>query len=149
MQSGPAAYVVGGWQLSSVFTAYTGQPFTPLASGTSLNAPGSTQRADCISTPQNIGSILQWYSKSSFAVPKTGMINVDVGLDRNFKISERFELKFRAESFNMANTPHHANPNSTQANVSNSSFMQATDIRNTGRDGLDERTFRVGLKLTW
>jgi len=74
---------------------------------------------------------------------------VDAGLDRNFRITERFELKFRAEAFNVANTPHHANPNSTQASVSNSSFMQVTDIRNTGRDGLDERTFRLGLKLIW
>jgi hypothetical protein len=27
--------------------------------------------------------------------------------------------------------------------------MQVTDIRNTGRDGLDERTFRLGLRLAW
>jgi len=59
-------------------------------------------------------------------------------------------LKFRAESFNATNTPHHANPNtSTQSQVSNSAFMQVTDIRNTGRDGLDERTFRMGLRLIW
>jgi len=25
--------------------------------------------------------------------------------------------------------------------------MQVTDIRNTGPDGLDERTFRLGLRL--
>jgi len=163
LQSGLAGQIAGGWQLSSVLTAYTGQPFTATASNTSLNAPASSQRADCISTPQNIGNILQWYSKSAFAVPAAGhlgtcgydsligpgVINVDLGLDRNFKITERFELKFRAEAFNMANTPHHANPNSTQSSVNNSSFMQVTDIRNTGRDGLDERTFRLGLKLTF
>ena len=100
--------------------------------------------------------------KSSFAVPKTGTLgncgydslygpgvaNLDLGLDRNFRITERFQLKFRAEAFNATNTPHHANPNSTaQSSVSNSAFMQVTDIRNTGRDGLDERTFRLGLRL--
>ncbi len=163
LAEGSAARILGGWQLSGVFSAYTGQPFTATASNTSLNAPGSSQRADCISTPQKIGSIFQWYSKSSFAVPAAGhigtcgydsltgpgVVNLDLGLDRKFQITERFELRFRAEAFNAANTPHHANPNSTQASVSNSSFMQATDIRNTGRDGLDERTFRLGLKVSW
>ena len=163
LQSGPAALIAGGWQLSAVLSAYTGQPFTAAASNTSLNAPASSQRADCLTPPSQIGNILQWYSKSSFGVPATGrlgtcgydsltgpgLFNTDLGLDRKFQVTERFEVKFRAEVFNTANTPHHANPNSTQANVSNSSFMQVTDIRNTGRDGLDERTFRIGLKLSW
>ena len=149
--------------MSGIISLYTGQPFTPAAANTSLNAAASSQRADCLGTPQKIGDNLQYYSKSSFAVPKNGTLgncgydslygpgvaNLDLGLDRNFKITERFLLKFRAEAFNATNTPHHANPNSTQANVSNSSFMQVTDIRNTGRDGLDERTFRLGLRLQW
>src|SRR5205823_5158204 len=36
----------GGWQLSSSFTAYSGSPFTVISNAASLNAPGSTQRAD-------------------------------------------------------------------------------------------------------
>ncbi len=163
MQDGIGAMVAGGWQLSGAISLYTGQPFTPTAANTSLNNVGTTQRADCLGTPQRIGDLLQYYSKSTFAVPKTGTLgncgydslygpgvaNLDLGLDRNFRITERFQLKFRAEAFNATNTPHHANPNSTQASVSNSSFMQVTDIRNTGRDGLDERTFRLGLRLNW
>jgi hypothetical protein len=163
LQNGLAGKVAGGWQLSSVFSAYTGQPFTATASNTSLNAPGSNQRADCLLNPQKLGSIFQWYSKSTFGVPSSGrigtcgynslrgpgLINADLGLDRKFQIREGFELRFRAEAFNAANTPHHANPNSTQSSVNNSSFLQATDIRNTGRDGLDERTFRIGVKVSW
>jgi hypothetical protein len=77
---------------------------------------------------------------------------VDAGLDRKFRLTERFELRFRAESFNLANTPHHANPGTTSAtstSVNSGSFMLATDIRNNGRDGLNERTLRVGLKPNW
>ena len=77
------------------------------------------------------------------------MINVDLGIDRKFHIKEQFELKFRAEMFNAANTPHHANPSATASNVNSGSFMQATGIRNTGRDGIDERTFRLSLRLGW
>jgi hypothetical protein len=167
LQQGFGAKVAGGWQLSSIFTAFTGQPFTATASTTSLNAPASSQFADCLAAPpQRIGSILQWYSKASFGVPANGrfgtcgnnsltgpgLINLDLGLDRNFRITERAELKFRAEAFNAGNMPHHANPGttgSTSTSVNSSSFMLATDIRNIGRDGLDERTFRLGLKLNW
>ena len=163
LQNGFAGKVAGGWQLSGIVSMYTGQPFTPTAASTSLNAPASNQRADCLGSPQKLGDILQFYSKSTFAVPKNGtlgncgydslygpgVVNLDLGLDRNFRLTERFQLKFRAEAFNAANTPHHANPNSTQSSVNNGSFMQVTDIRNTGRDGLDERTFRLGLRLNW
>jgi len=163
LQNGFAGKIAGGWQLSGVISAYNGQPFTVTASNTSLNAPASSQRANCNSTPTKLGDNLQFYDKSAFSGPAVGTLgncgynnlvgpgvfNLDLGLDRKFQLTERFELKFRAEAFNAANTPHHANPNSTQASVSNSSFMQVTDIRNTGRDGLDERTFRVGLRLAW
>ena len=76
-----------------------------------------------------------------------GLVNLDMGVDRKWRIGEQSELKFRAESFNVANTPHHSNP--TTNNVNNGAFMEALGIRNTGRDGLDERTFRVSLKFNW
>ena len=162
-QSGMGAKLAGGWQISSVFSAYTGRPFTPTASSTSLNATNSTQFADCLIPAQPTGNIFEWYNTSDFAAPSAGrfgtcgtnvlrgpsMINDDLGIDRRFPIRERFELKFRAEMFNMANTPHHNIPNSTNANVSNSTFMQATDIVNTGRDGVEQRAVRFSLRLAW
>jgi hypothetical protein len=65
-------------------------------------------------------------------------------------------LSFRGEMFNLGNTPHHASPGfssstgTTSANsVSNGAFMQAISIANTGRDGIDERTIRFSLKVTF
>ena len=75
-----------------------------------------------------------------------GLINFDSALNRTFVINERFTLKFSAEGFNIANTPHHSNPT---ASVSSGMFMQALGIANTGREGIDERTFRLGLRLGW
>ena len=163
---GPTAAILGGWQLSSVVSAYTGSPFSATASNASLNSIASSQFADCLVAARELGNIYQWYDKADFGAPASGrfgtcgqnslrgpgLVNVDAGLDRKFRLTERFELRFRAESFNLANTPHHANPGTTSAtstSVNSGSFMLATDIRNTGRDGLDERTFRMGLKLTW
>jgi hypothetical protein len=167
IQNGPAAKVLGGWQLSGVLSMYSGPPFSATASTASLNSQASSQFADCVVAPaEKLGNIFQWYNKADFGVPASGrfgtcgqnslvgpgLVNVDMGLDRKFRVTERFELRFRAESFNISNTPHHANPGATSAtstSVNSGSFMLATDIRNTGRDGLDERTFRLGLKLSW
>ena len=164
-QSGPLAQIVGGWQVNGLLSAHTGSPFTAIADNSTLNSSASTQRADCISaTPHKRGDIYQWYDRSDFRVPAPGrfgtcgantltgpgLVNLDMGVDRKWRIGEQSELKFRAESFNVANMPHHSNPtNPTTNNVNNGAFMEALGIRNTGRDGLDERTFRVSLKFNW
>jgi hypothetical protein len=71
---------------------------------------------------------------------------LDTSLNRTFSVSERIKLKVSAEGFNIPNTPHHSNPT---ANVSSGSFMQALGIANTGREGIDERTFRLGIRVGW
>jgi hypothetical protein len=152
--------ILGGWQLNAVTVLRSGTPFTVTASNTTLNAVASGQFGDCLSTPHKLQSIYQWYDKSAFAAPTAGrfgtcgtnslwgprLINADLGLDRNFAFSERFTLKFRAEAFNLANTPHHANPTNS---INSATFMQALGIANTGREGIDERTFRLSLRLGW
>ena len=159
-RSGLGAAVLGGWQINATGILRSGTPFTATASNTTLNAVGSNQFADCVSPPHQLGSIYQWYDKTAFAAPSTGrfgtcgtnslwgprLVNFDMGIDRNFALLERFQVKVRAESFNVANTPHHANPTSS---ISSSSFMQALGIANTGREGIDERTFRLSLRLAW
>jgi hypothetical protein len=157
-QSRVASKLAGAWQFSTVVTARTGTPFTATASSASLNSPNSSQFADCVSPPQEIGNIYGWYSKATFAVPSTGrfgtcgtnslrgpgLVNADVGLERKFPIRERATLTFRAEMFNTANTPHHSNPN---GNVSSGSFMQALGIVSTGREGIEQRALRVAMRL--
>jgi hypothetical protein len=78
-------------------------------------------------------------------------------LFRHFRLSERFGLEFRAEGFNMANTPHYANP---AANVSSlqltpggqvanlNGFGVVTTVNTGGRD-FDERYFRLGMRLSF
>jgi len=160
LQSGLGGKVLGGWDLDAVSTLRTGTPFTITASNTTLNAVGSTQFADCLSAPREIGDIYQWYDKLAFASPSAGrfgtcgtnnvtgpgVVNLDLGLSRNFAVTEWLQLKFRAEMFNITNTPHHSNPSS---NISSGTFMQALGIANTGRDGIDERTVRFSMRAGW
>jgi len=157
-QSGVTSKLAGGWQFSTVITAHTGTPFTATSSSASLNSPNSTQFADCLSTPQKLNDIYGWYAKSAFGVPSAGrfgtcgtnslrgpgLVNADLGLERKVNFSEKYQLTFRAEMFNLANTPHHSNP---VGNVTSGTFMQALGIVSTGREGIEQRALRFGLRL--
>jgi hypothetical protein len=177
-----AAAVTGGWQFSWLYSAFTGQPFTVTASGTSLNAPGNTQRADQVkSKVEKLGGIgvgQPFYDPTAFAEVTTarfgtvgfntltgpGTSNLDLGLFRQFRIKEGITLQFRAEAFNATNTPHFALPGGNASAPSRDSqgnilrdavtglprlngFMEITNTRAFGREGIDERVFRFGLRL--
>jgi hypothetical protein len=161
-QSGPAAWLLGGWQFNTLASLRTGTPSTVTAPTGSVNAAASGQFADCIGEPRTIGNANEWWDISAFADPEDiggtprfgtcgpgvlrgpGLINVDLGLFRKFQVNERMDIQFRAEAFNMSNTPHFNNPNS---NVASSGFGIVTGLQNTGREGLDQRVFRFGLRI--
>ncbi len=164
LQSGPAAALFGGWQVNALASFYTGRPATPTAPGGSLNAVGSGQFADCLAAPRKLGNPDGWWDVSTFADPEDvggtprfgtcgsnvlrgpGLINVDMGIFRRFEPTERVSVQFRAEGFNISNTPHFRNPNS---NVASSGFGVITGMANTGRDGNDHRVFRIGLRIAF
>jgi hypothetical protein len=169
--SGLASTILGGWQLSGLMSIFGGRPFTAISSAASLNAANSSQFADCNTAPQQTGDIYNWYDRSAFSAPSgsphfgscgmfslrgPGLINVDGGLEKKFAWRERWNFAFRIEAFNLGNHPHHASPgyNSSTGttpanNVTSSSFMQAFEIANTGRDGVDQRTLRLALKMSF
>lgn len=164
--------LLGGWQVNGLFSAYSGTPFSVSADGASLNMPGNSQRADLVKTEvKKLGGVgrgqayYDWTAFREVREPRFGtagfnilrgpeLINLDLGLFRSFQVSERFTLQFRAEAFNVTNTPHFANPS---ANISNlrlnpdGSFregvFEVTGVTGTGREGIDERVFRFGLRL--
>ncbi len=74
-----------------------------------------------------------------------GVVNLDMGLFRTFKLTQQFEMQFRAEAFNVTNTPHFANPN---GNVNSSNFGRILETQ--GDDALGaSRQFRFGLRVTF
>jgi hypothetical protein len=162
---GPAARLLGDWQLNAVAALQTGLPITPTANTTVLNAPGSSNFADCPGPVRKIGSPNLWWDPSSLADPNRvdprtprfgtcgsgvlrgpGLINVDLGVSRRFRITERIDLQFRVESFNISNTPHFEDPS---ANISAANFGVVTGVKNMGREAIDQRLFRLGLRLGW
>ncbi|MGH9799781.1 MAG: hypothetical protein ACRD82_05400, partial [Blastocatellia bacterium] len=176
--------LASGWQLSWLFGAFSGTPFSVTSSGTSLNAPGNTQRADLVKSEVTklggIGAGNPYYDPTAFAPVTTarfgtagfnilrspGTVNLDLGIFREFSITEGIKLQFRAEAFNATNTPHFAAPGNNVSSPSRDAagniltdavtglprlngFMEITGTRSFGREGIDERVFRFGLRLSF
>ncbi len=170
---GIARHLLGGWQMNGLFAAYSGTPFTVGTDATSLNAPANAQRADQVKSNVAInGTRDSWFDPFAFApvtaarfgtagfniVRAPGLVNFDASVFRDFSIKERFKMQFRAESFNITNTPHFGGPgasvSSMQLNADGSlrnlnGYTVISGVQNTGREGVDERMFRFALKLTF
>jgi len=149
--------VVKGWSLNGVFSAFTGTPFTVSAPGGSLNAIGNPQYADLVGPITKLGGIgpdSPYYNTSAWApvsevrpgtssrnqVRAPGWWNIDLSLFRRFPIGPKFGLEFRAEAFNLTNTPHFNGPNSS---VTSPAFMTITSTSGNA----PERQFRLGLRM--
>jgi hypothetical protein len=68
-----------------------------------------------------------------------------LGLFRTFNLTQQFKLQFRAEAFNVSNTPHFANPN---GNVNSSNFGKILATQTADALGRS-REFRFGLRLSF
>jgi hypothetical protein len=174
LTSGAAAKILGGWQVNGLVVAYSGTPFSVSASGTSLNAAGNTQRADQVKpTVQILGGTgpgQSWFDPLAFA-PVTAArfgtagfntvrgphhVNLDVALVRNFRFGDHAQVQVRAEALNATNTPHFSNPGSNVSNLqlnpdgsirNLAGYTEITSTTGTGREGIDERVFRLGLRV--
>ena len=173
---GLSSKLFGGWQVNALLVAYTGLPFTVSSSATSLNTPGSSQRADQVKPNVQklggIGATTAYYDPLAFAPVTTvtfgtagfnslrgpGYVNLDAGIFRAFAIREGWQIQLRAEALNFTNTPHFGNPASNVSNLqlnpdgsirSLGGFMTITTISPVAasREGIDERLIRFGLHL--
>ena len=178
-----ASALTGGWQLSWLFGAFAGTPFSVTSAGTSLNAPNNTQRADQVKpNVEKLGGIglgSPYYDPNAFMPVTTarfgtvgfntlrspGTVNLDLGIFRQFDITEGIKLQFRVEAFNATNTPHFAAPGNNASAPSRDTagnillgangrprlngFMEINGTRSYGREGIDERVFRFGLRLSF
>jgi outer membrane receptor protein involved in Fe transport len=126
-KSGNALYraLAGGWQLNEIMTLQSGLPIP-------LQLPVQTSGADRPSVVPGVSdkpaqrSLAQWFNTAAFTAPAPftygnvsrtlpdissgGLFNMDFSAFKNFTVRERFKFQFRAEAFNLTNTPTFETP---------------------------------------
>jgi hypothetical protein len=158
LKTGPAARLLGDWQVNGIVSYTSGAPLTITAPDRSSTGGGHQSRANCVGNPQPSGftrTLTAYFDQSAFAAPGNfthgscgvGTLsswpyhNWDLSLFRKFRFTERHSLEFRAEFFNVWNMPQFAGPDTNRAS---GTFGRTSSLRNPERAA---REIQLGLKL--
>jgi hypothetical protein len=158
---------IGGWQLSGIETLVSGLPFTPQLSYNPANDGDSRNPVRPSLNPAFTGSIIegapgQYFNPSAFVQPLANtygnaprnflqgpaLATTDFSVSKKFLFTERLNLQFRAELFNIFNRVNFNNPNPVV-------FTSATTVLPSASAGVitststTSRQVQFGLKLLW
>jgi hypothetical protein len=117
--------VLGDWQVNTIFTVHGGFPISMLDWAGDGGTGSFQPRPDCVAparqTPyqNNATGGYVWFDPTTLADPAPGHLGncgvstergpglkqVDIGLHKQFKITEHQNVEFRAEAINSFNTP--------------------------------------------
>jgi hypothetical protein len=157
---GLAGKLIDGWETFGIVTLQTGRPFTVAllseidnsGTGRSILGFGANDRPNLIGNPElSNPTTSQWFNTAAFAfsAPGTfgnagrnilngpGFQSVNASLVKNTHFSERVNLQFRAEAFNLFNHPNFDLPDNF---LGSPTFGRITSAR-------DPRHIQFGLKL--
>jgi hypothetical protein len=134
--------LLGGWQFNTLFSFFTGTPFTVYSGNDSSGTGEFADRAEVVSNPfvdvpapDRATSTYYWFNPAAFALPTQGTYGnegrnefygppthqIDFSVFKNFRIGERVTLQFRVEIFNIFNFVNFSEPAN---NVSGSNLGQ-------------------------
>jgi hypothetical protein len=159
---------LGGWALSGIITAESGAPLNMGVNGTtSASVIGNTSNRPNVNGPIKYPqTAAQWFDPSVFSAPACtiggsgadcygnlghnavrgpGRDNWNMSLLKNFAMTERFNLQFRADAFNMWNHTQFKgdyNNGGISTNFGSSNFGAVTSA-------FDGRQFQLALKLIY
>jgi hypothetical protein len=154
LQEGPAAWILGGWQLNGILTLMSGGAIN-FSSTAPNNAPGNAQTPNAIGEFSVIGGVNDspWFDIRAFAAPAANTFgnvgrnaasgpnfyNLDASLFRTVSFNERWSMELRVETFALPNAPRWQlnNPNT---NVNDANFGL---IRGAGGN----RSVQLGAKI--
>ena len=120
--------IVGGWSVSPILSVHTGFPMSPYGSGDQSGTNSRSSRPNCNSTVHVQGRVpaagdlkgYQWFvNDDNFSTPTAGTFgtcpaqlgwlrgpgyaDLDLSLQKNFQLTERYKLQFRTDFINAFN----------------------------------------------
>jgi Carboxypeptidase regulatory-like domain/TonB dependent receptor-like, beta-barrel/TonB-dependent Receptor Plug Domain len=173
-KSQPLRFVTRDWSVSTVIVAHAGFPFNALVVGTSPDLGGFVfTRPDLVagqsiwvssasapggkilnSNAFSVPSAVRQGTESRNDIPGFGLTQVDVSIHRQFPVTERLNLQFGADAFNVFNHPNFANP--FGAFQFGSFYLQSVQMQNQALGGLNPlfqaggpRSLQLSLKLSF
>lgn len=146
-------HVLGGWQMGGILNLHGGFPLTIRAtdrSGTTSRGARANRVGDGEGT-KDVGLYTTWFDTTAFTkttagtfgnsgngvVRGPGLKSFSLSLQKYFPITESKRLEFRAEAYNLTNTPIFGVP---VVNVDAANFGQLTSSQG-------ERNIQLGLKF--
>jgi hypothetical protein len=164
--------LVSGWSVAGILTAQSGFPFTPQLSYNSSNNGDARNPVRPFLNPSFSGSVVtgnpnQWFNPAAFIAPPSasgfygnagrdsyigpGLATWDFSVLKDTAISERLNLQFRAEIFNLLNRANFNTPNLivfTPPTATNLTGLSGTAGAITSTS-TTSRQVQFGLKLLW
>jgi hypothetical protein len=158
--------VASGWSVSGIETVQSGFPFTPVLGFNPSNDGDSRNPVRPSWNPAFTGNLIsgtpnQYFNPNAFAVPPAGtygnagrntligpgLVELDVSVLKSTAITERLNLQFRAEFFNILNRANFGTPNTVV--FTSASAVPAPTAGVITSTSTASRQIQFGLKLLW
>jgi hypothetical protein len=159
-------WLIGNWQLSGIQTLQSGLPFTPQLSYNPSNDGDTRNPVRPSLNPNFTGQVIQggpngYFNPSAFVQPLPGtygnagrnilqgpgLVETDLSLTKKFSFSERWNMQFRSEFFNVFNHTNFNIPNPVvYASATGGPSPTAGVITSTSTTS---RQIQFGFKLMW
>jgi hypothetical protein len=131
LNSGAASKILGGWELSGIWTMRTGRMLTVTINRSANDLPDGNSRSPRPNVVPGVSvypaggpTFAQWLNPAAFSIPPSrvwgnagrvvatgpGLAQVDSALQKRNRLTERIDLVFRAEAFNLFNRTQAGNP---------------------------------------
>jgi Carboxypeptidase regulatory-like domain/TonB dependent receptor len=168
LSTGPASKLLGGWEMSGIWTARTGRMLTIGISRSAAAVPDGNTSAQRPSLVPGVSiypaagpTFAQWFNPAAFVIPANGvwgnagraiatgpgLFQIDFALQKNTRLTEHKVLVFRIESFNLTNRIQAGNPGTTF--TSPASFgLVTTGLNRTIGTGTS-RQLQVAMRLNF